>query len=134
MSLRSEVEKDTVFIERIRARRRFGWASDLILLLRRLPTAVELQADDLLCEATVKATIADITRIVDEDLQHDIDTLVKTHLLRNRLHHLCHLRNIPRRPKHRFPGNRQAAMFWGHPALEVSGHISDLLTTVPASH
>ncbi|KAJ7438023.1 hypothetical protein B0H11DRAFT_1829642, partial [Mycena galericulata] len=62
-----------------------GWAGDLAIMLRRLPTAIEVTADDLLCVATVDAIAEKIVTIVDADLQYDIDHLVKTHMLRNRL-------------------------------------------------
>ncbi|KAJ7140770.1 hypothetical protein C8R44DRAFT_726490 [Mycena epipterygia] len=62
-----------------------GWASDLIIMLRRLPTALEIAPEDLLCAKSIEAIAKKIVSIVDADLQHDIDHLVKTHLLRNRL-------------------------------------------------
>ncbi|KAJ7090615.1 hypothetical protein C8R44DRAFT_990643 [Mycena epipterygia] len=64
-----------------------GWASDLVIMLRvrRLPTALEIAPEDLLCAKSIEAMAKKIVSIVDADLQHDIDHLVKTHLLRNRL-------------------------------------------------
>ncbi|KAF7356855.1 Reverse transcriptase domain-containing protein [Mycena venus] len=62
-----------------------GWASDLVVLLRRLPTTIEVTPDDLLCSETVEAIAKRVVSIVDTDLQRDIDRLVKTHLLRNRV-------------------------------------------------
>ncbi|KAJ7694012.1 hypothetical protein B0H14DRAFT_3530891 [Mycena olivaceomarginata] len=62
-----------------------GWASDLLIMLRRLPTSITLGADDLLCSATIDAVRKEVITIVDADLQGDIDRLVKTHLLRNRV-------------------------------------------------
>ncbi|KAJ7864656.1 hypothetical protein B0H13DRAFT_2353537 [Mycena leptocephala] len=54
-------------------------------MLRRLPTAIVLGADDLLCSETIDAIRKEVITIVDTDLQRDIDRLVKTHLLRNRV-------------------------------------------------
>ncbi|KAF7343057.1 hypothetical protein MVEN_01736100 [Mycena venus] len=62
-----------------------GWASDLLIMLRRLPTAIILGADDLLCSKTIDAVRKEVITIVDADLQRNIDRLVKTHLLRNRV-------------------------------------------------
>ncbi|KAF7338065.1 Reverse transcriptase domain-containing protein [Mycena venus] len=62
-----------------------GWASDLLIMLRRLPTAIILGPDDLLCSKTIDTVSKEIITIVDKDLQRDIDRLVKTHLLRNRV-------------------------------------------------
>ncbi|KAJ7889623.1 hypothetical protein B0H13DRAFT_1610154, partial [Mycena leptocephala] len=62
-----------------------GWASDLVIMLRRLPTAIEVAPHDLLCVKSIEAITERVVKIVDADLQHDIDHLVKTHLLRNRL-------------------------------------------------
>ncbi|KAJ6487246.1 hypothetical protein C8R47DRAFT_979351 [Mycena vitilis] len=64
---------------------RSGWASDIVIMLRRLPTAIDVTADDLLSMDTVKGLQKKVVSIVDADLQHDIDTLVKTHMLRNRV-------------------------------------------------
>ncbi|KAF7345055.1 Reverse transcriptase domain-containing protein [Mycena venus] len=60
-----------------------GWATDLAILLRHLPTAVAVTPDDLLCSKTFEGLAQKIVGIVDEDLQRDIDRLVKTHLLCN---------------------------------------------------
>ncbi|KAJ6481965.1 hypothetical protein C8R45DRAFT_1151227 [Mycena sanguinolenta] len=79
-----------------------GWASDLLLMLQRLPTAIVLTPDDLLCVDTVESVRKQILDIVDVDLQRDINGLVKTHLLRNRLEtgeDKC-LKIIPRRLCH----------------------------------
>jgi hypothetical protein len=62
-----------------------GWASDLVIMLRRLPTPIEVVPDDLLCVESIEAIAEKVVKTVDADLQHDIDRLVKTHLLRNRL-------------------------------------------------
>ncbi|KAJ7021684.1 hypothetical protein C8F04DRAFT_972436 [Mycena alexandri] len=62
-----------------------GWASDLVILLRRLPTPILVDADDLLSVDSIDSIQKKVVAIVDADLQHDIDNLVKTHLLRNRL-------------------------------------------------
>jgi hypothetical protein len=90
-----------------------GWASDLIILLRRLPTPVDLSPDDLLCVKTIEDVAKRVIAIVDADLQHDIDRLVKTHLLRNRLERgddnspvlatrrLCHYLTLVAVPAHR---------------------------------
>ncbi|KAJ7127518.1 hypothetical protein C8R43DRAFT_1210690 [Mycena crocata] len=62
-----------------------GWASDLTIMLRRLPTPIEVMADKLLCTDSIEAIEKRVIAIADADLQHDIDRLVKTHLIRNRL-------------------------------------------------
>ncbi|KAJ7157667.1 hypothetical protein C8R43DRAFT_1183068, partial [Mycena crocata] len=61
-----------------------GWASDLTIMLRRLPTPIEVTADDLvLFTDSIEAIEKKVIAIADADLQHDIDRLVKTHLIRN---------------------------------------------------
>jgi hypothetical protein len=62
-----------------------GWASDLVVMLQRLPTPIEVSPDDLLSVDFIDSLIIRIMDIADADLQFDIDNLVKTHLLRNRL-------------------------------------------------
>ncbi|KAK7017643.1 reverse transcriptase domain-containing protein [Favolaschia claudopus] len=62
-----------------------GWAGDLLLVLSRLPTPILLNPRDLLDLDTVEQVCKDVETIVNSDLQLDIDRLVKTHLLRNRL-------------------------------------------------
>ncbi|KAJ7918680.1 hypothetical protein B0H13DRAFT_2435218 [Mycena leptocephala] len=62
-----------------------GWASDLAVMLKRLPTAIDVEPEDLLSVSRVDAIKKEVVRIVDADLQHDIDNLIKTHMLRNRL-------------------------------------------------
>ncbi|KAJ7656247.1 hypothetical protein DFH06DRAFT_991790 [Mycena polygramma] len=62
-----------------------GWASDLAILLTRLPEPIVATPDDFLNIDTVKGIAERVVKIVDADLQSDIDRLVKTHLLRNRL-------------------------------------------------
>ncbi|KAJ7162220.1 hypothetical protein C8R46DRAFT_904152 [Mycena filopes] len=62
-----------------------GWASDLVIMLGRLPTPVHVGADDLLSVDSVNSIISRVSSAADADLQRDIDTMVKTHLLRNRV-------------------------------------------------
>ncbi|KAJ7155318.1 hypothetical protein C8R46DRAFT_997193 [Mycena filopes] len=62
-----------------------GWATDLVIMLSRLPTPIEVQADDLLSVDSINAIEKRVVAVLDDDLQRDIDRLVKTHLLRNRL-------------------------------------------------
>ncbi|KAJ6536218.1 hypothetical protein B0H19DRAFT_1271009 [Mycena capillaripes] len=62
-----------------------GWATDLAIMLRCLPTAIMVGADDLFCAETIGDVKKKVISVVDADLQRDIDILVKTHLLRNRL-------------------------------------------------
>ncbi|KAJ7148422.1 hypothetical protein C8R43DRAFT_1088393 [Mycena crocata] len=62
-----------------------GWASDVTIMLRRLPTPIEVTADDLLCTDSIEAIEKRVIAVADADLQHDIDRLVKTHLIRNRV-------------------------------------------------
>ncbi|KAJ7044790.1 hypothetical protein C8F04DRAFT_1389078 [Mycena alexandri] len=60
-----------------------GWATDLVIMLSRLPTPIEVGPDDLLSVDFVNALETRIVQIVNTDLQNNIDRLVKTHLLRN---------------------------------------------------
>ncbi|KAJ7478976.1 hypothetical protein FB451DRAFT_1395588 [Mycena latifolia] len=63
-----------------------GWASDLILMLKRLPMPIEVTVDDLLSSKTMEGVAKKpFISVLDDDLQRDIDNLVKTHLLRNQL-------------------------------------------------
>ncbi|KAJ7887948.1 hypothetical protein B0H13DRAFT_2342185 [Mycena leptocephala] len=62
-----------------------GWASDLTIMLRRLPTSIHVQPDDLLDIKRIDAVMKRVVQVVDMDLQRDIDRLVKTHMLRNQL-------------------------------------------------
>ncbi|KAJ6467524.1 hypothetical protein C8R47DRAFT_813643 [Mycena vitilis] len=62
-----------------------GWASDLAIMLKRLPEPITATPDDFLCLESIKDIAERVVHIVDADLQSDIDHLVKTHLLRNRL-------------------------------------------------
>ncbi|KAJ7679003.1 hypothetical protein DFH06DRAFT_1165435 [Mycena polygramma] len=62
-----------------------GWASDIVIMLARLPTAIVVTVEDLLSLDAVKGIKEKMVKIMDADLQHDVDTLVKTHMLRNRL-------------------------------------------------
>ncbi|KAJ7912427.1 hypothetical protein B0H13DRAFT_2327434 [Mycena leptocephala] len=62
-----------------------GWASDLAVMLKHLLTAIDVEPEDLLSISRIDSSKKEIVRIVDVDLQHDIDNLVKTHMLRNRL-------------------------------------------------
>ncbi|KAJ7222336.1 hypothetical protein GGX14DRAFT_353047, partial [Mycena pura] len=64
---------------------RSGWATDLAILLRRLPTPIDMRPDDFLSAERVDAVKKEVVAVVDADLQRDIDNLVKTHLLRNRV-------------------------------------------------
>ncbi|KAJ7611966.1 hypothetical protein DFH06DRAFT_1371565 [Mycena polygramma] len=54
-------------------------------MLARLPTAIDITVEDLLSLDAVKGIKEKMVKIMDADLQHDVDTLVKTHMLRNRL-------------------------------------------------
>jgi hypothetical protein len=62
-----------------------GWASDLAVMLKHFPTAIDVEPEDLLSISRIDSSKKEIVRIVDVDLQHDIDNLVETHILRNRL-------------------------------------------------
>ncbi|KAJ7031290.1 hypothetical protein C8F04DRAFT_898677, partial [Mycena alexandri] len=62
-----------------------GWAADIAILLRSLPTPIRIVPADFLCAATIDAISKKVVEVVDADLQFDIDNLQKTHLLRNRL-------------------------------------------------
>ncbi|KAJ7451917.1 hypothetical protein FB451DRAFT_1051101, partial [Mycena latifolia] len=73
-----------------------GWASDLVIMLRRLPTPVEVSPDDLLNRNFV-------TNLAKRVILINIDHLVKTHLLRNRLEmnrEECSLQPVTRRLRH----------------------------------
>ncbi|KAJ7157725.1 hypothetical protein C8R46DRAFT_1195605 [Mycena filopes] len=62
-----------------------GWASDLVIMLQQLPNPIDVGADDLLSIDSINDIIKRITSGVDADLQRDIDSMVKTHMLRNRV-------------------------------------------------
>ncbi|KAJ7753051.1 armadillo-type protein [Mycena maculata] len=62
-----------------------GWAGDLAIMLRTMPTPIHISAADFLSPLTVDTIIKKVVEVVDADLQFDVDFLQKTHLLRNRL-------------------------------------------------
>ncbi|KAJ7115085.1 hypothetical protein C8R43DRAFT_902791, partial [Mycena crocata] len=62
-----------------------GWAGDIAILLRGLPTPIRIAPADFTSPTAIDAIIAKVNEVVDADLQFDIDHLQKTHLLRNRL-------------------------------------------------
>ncbi|KAJ7020949.1 hypothetical protein C8F04DRAFT_1274271 [Mycena alexandri] len=57
----------------------------LDIMLRRLPSLIEAGPDDLISMDFVKDLEKRIVQILDANLQHNLDRLVKTHLLRNLL-------------------------------------------------
>ncbi|KAJ7217825.1 hypothetical protein GGX14DRAFT_357510 [Mycena pura] len=83
---------------------RSGWATDLAILFRRLPTPIDVGPDDLLSAERVDAVKKEVVSVVDADLQRDIDNMVKTHLLRNRVELVDHetgtLSLVTRRLRH----------------------------------
>ncbi|KAJ7456855.1 hypothetical protein B0H11DRAFT_2243748 [Mycena galericulata] len=62
-----------------------GWAGDVAIMLRTLPTPIRMTAADFLSPLSIDAIIKKVMEVVDADLQFDVDFLQKTHLLRNRL-------------------------------------------------
>ncbi|KAJ7435445.1 hypothetical protein FB451DRAFT_1062622, partial [Mycena latifolia] len=62
-----------------------GWASDVAIMLRNLPTPIRITPADFLNVPNIEAMLKKVGEIGDADLQYDIDHLQKTHLLRNRL-------------------------------------------------
>ncbi|KAJ7454295.1 hypothetical protein B0H11DRAFT_2325025 [Mycena galericulata] len=62
-----------------------GWAGDVAIMLRTLPTPIRMMAADFLSPLSIDAIIKKVMEVVDADLQFDVDFLQKTHLLRNRL-------------------------------------------------
>ncbi|KAJ7024931.1 hypothetical protein C8F04DRAFT_968411, partial [Mycena alexandri] len=77
------------------------WAGDIAILLRSLPTPIQVTAKDFLAVESVEAIAKRVIEAVDADLQFDIDHLKKTHLLRNRLELLDDkLTMVTRRRRH----------------------------------
>ncbi|KAJ7165195.1 hypothetical protein C8R46DRAFT_1277416 [Mycena filopes] len=64
---------------------KLGWVSDLVIMLQQLPNPIDVGADDLLSIDSINDIIKRITSGVDADLQRDIDSMVKAHMLRNRV-------------------------------------------------
>ncbi|KAJ6497401.1 hypothetical protein C8R45DRAFT_1093783 [Mycena sanguinolenta] len=62
-----------------------GWAGDLAIMLRSLPTPIRIAPADFLCLQSIDAIAKRVEEVVDADLPFDIDGLQKTHLLRGRL-------------------------------------------------
>ncbi|KAJ7138525.1 hypothetical protein C8R43DRAFT_893302 [Mycena crocata] len=62
-----------------------GWIGDIALVLRRLPTPILVSEQDLLDDDRVQGIMEEVERILDADLQRDINELTKTHLLRDRV-------------------------------------------------
>ncbi|KAJ7201049.1 hypothetical protein GGX14DRAFT_571622 [Mycena pura] len=62
-----------------------GWAGDIAILLRSLPTPILIVPSDFLSVAAIEAIMKKVVEAVDADLQFDINFLQKTHLPRNRL-------------------------------------------------
>ncbi|KAJ6563636.1 hypothetical protein DFH09DRAFT_1035242 [Mycena vulgaris] len=62
-----------------------GWAGDVAIMLRTLPTPIRVAPADFLSIPNIEAIMSKVVEAVDADLQFDIDHLQKTHLLRNRL-------------------------------------------------
>ncbi|KAJ7613347.1 hypothetical protein DFH06DRAFT_1014941 [Mycena polygramma] len=62
-----------------------GWAGDIAILLRTLPTPIRIGPQDFLSSDALGAITKKVVEVVDADLQFDIDFLQKTHLLRHRL-------------------------------------------------
>jgi hypothetical protein len=62
-----------------------GWAGDIAILLRSLPTPIRITPADFRSLPAIEAISKKVVEVVDADLQFDINFLQKTHLLRNRL-------------------------------------------------
>jgi hypothetical protein len=62
-----------------------GWAGDIAILLRSLPTPIRITPQDFRSLPAIEAISKKVVEVVDADLQFDINFLQKTHLLRNRL-------------------------------------------------
>ncbi|KAF7374452.1 Reverse transcriptase domain-containing protein [Mycena sanguinolenta] len=62
-----------------------GWARDLAIMLRCLPTPIRIAPADFLCLKSIEAITKRVVEVVDADIQFDINFLQKTHLLRGRL-------------------------------------------------
>ena len=62
-----------------------GWAGDLAIMLRCLPTPIRIAPADFLCLKSIEAIAKRVEEVVDADIQFDINFLQKTHLLRGRL-------------------------------------------------
>ncbi|KAJ7220580.1 hypothetical protein GGX14DRAFT_354227, partial [Mycena pura] len=62
-----------------------GWAGDIAILLRSLPTPIRIAPADFLSAPAIDAIMKKVVEAVDADLQLDVDCRQKTHLLHNRL-------------------------------------------------
>ncbi|KAF7371067.1 Reverse transcriptase domain-containing protein [Mycena sanguinolenta] len=62
-----------------------GWAGDIAIMLRSLPTPICIAPADFLCLQSIEAIAKRVEEVVDADIQFDINFLQKTHLLRGRL-------------------------------------------------
>ncbi|KAF7354570.1 Reverse transcriptase domain-containing protein [Mycena sanguinolenta] len=65
--------------------RKASWIGDIALVLQRLPTPILVTAEDLSNDDSVKAITERVLEVLDADLQCDIDTFERTHLLRDRV-------------------------------------------------
>ncbi|KAJ7228551.1 hypothetical protein GGX14DRAFT_613504 [Mycena pura] len=61
---------------------------DICFVLRRLPTPIYVTEDELSNDDSVKAIMERVEKVLDADLQYDIDTFDRTHLLKNRVEHI----------------------------------------------
>ncbi|KAJ7128788.1 hypothetical protein C8R43DRAFT_897142, partial [Mycena crocata] len=78
-----------------------GWAGDLAIMLRSLPTPIRIAPADFVDVPTIEAISKKVVEVAEHDLQFDIDNLQKTHLLRNRLESADEtLRLVTRRRRH----------------------------------
>ncbi|KAJ7201576.1 hypothetical protein GGX14DRAFT_304047, partial [Mycena pura] len=61
------------------------WIGDICLVLRHLPEPICVTDKDLRTDDGVKEIMEHVQRVLDADLQRDIDSFEKTHLLRDRV-------------------------------------------------
>ncbi|KAF7337608.1 RNA-directed DNA polymerase from mobile element jockey [Mycena sanguinolenta] len=86
--------------------RKASWIGDIALVLQRLPPPILVTAEDLSNDDSVKAITERVLQVLDADLQCDIDTFERTHLLRDRVERISegedqfHLGLVTRRRRH----------------------------------
>ncbi|KAJ7869617.1 hypothetical protein B0H13DRAFT_2557471, partial [Mycena leptocephala] len=61
------------------------WIGDICLVLSRLPDPICVTEEDLLNEDKVQRIMERLQQVLDADLQRDIETFERTHLLRSRV-------------------------------------------------
>ncbi|KAJ6493831.1 hypothetical protein DFH09DRAFT_1022374, partial [Mycena vulgaris] len=82
------------------------WIGDICFVLGHLPTPIHVTEADLRDDKAVEAVMERVEKVLDSDLQHDIDTFTRTHLLRDRVERIdegegrYRLGHVTRRRRH----------------------------------